>query len=199
MRRPHCPRCLRALSACLCDLTAETANEIEVLVLQHPLEQYQAKGTARLLALSLQRCSVVVGETFDPLQLQALLHAPAADGRALQPLLLYPGAAPAPAPLAGCPVAGLRLIVIDATWRKSRKMLALNPALQALPRLALAADALPPSRYRVRRAEAAAQRSTLEATLLALAQLEGQPARYAPLWAGMDGLMAQLASRLPAD
>jgi DTW domain-containing protein YfiP len=28
------------------------------------------------------------------------------------------------------------MVVLDATWRKSRKMLHLNPALQALPRLA---------------------------------------------------------------
>ena len=31
----------------------------------------------------------------------------------------------------------LRLIVLDGTWRKSRKMLYLNPSLQLLPRLSL--------------------------------------------------------------
>ena len=31
----------------------------------------------------------------------------------------------------------LRLIVLDGTWRKSRKMLYRNPLLQQLPRLSL--------------------------------------------------------------
>lgn len=166
-----------------------------MLVLQHPQEQQQAKGTATLLALSLRRCQLRVGEQFEPGMLQALLQAPSADGQPVQALLLYPGAT-APAAATALPPSRLRLVVLDGSWRKSRKMLALNPALQALPRLSL--EQPPPSRYAVRRAESAEQRSTLEATVLALQQLEARPQRYAALWAGMDGFVAQLSSRMPA-
>ncbi|MGS0757100.1 DTW domain-containing protein [Roseateles sp. GG27B] len=82
--------------------------------------------------------------------------------------------------------------MLDATWRKSRKMLHLNPLLQALPRLALQQP--PPSRYTIRRAQQTHQLSTLEATVLALQQLEGaaREASYAPLLTAFDGFVAQL-------
>ena len=38
---------------------------LALLLLQHPDEQFEAKGTARLLSLSLSRCTVWVGERFD--------------------------------------------------------------------------------------------------------------------------------------
>jgi DTW domain-containing protein YfiP len=195
-RRPLCARCASPLARCLCALVADVDNLAEVLLLQHPLEQAQAKGTARLLALSLRHSHLMVGERFEPGELLAALHAPTADGTAAQPVLLYPAAARDPLFLPGSDAARqLRLVVIDATWRKSRKMLALNPALQALPRLAL--EDAPPSRYSIRRAESPEQRSTLEATLLALEQVEGRVGPYTPLWAAMDALMALLASRRP--
>lgn len=192
-RRVCCARCQRPVVACLCAFIAPVDNAVEVLVLQHPLEQQQAKGTARLLTLSLRHSRLVVGERFEPDALQAWLHGPSPEGAALQPMLLYPSdAMPALTEPACAPSpAGLRLVVLDGTWRKSRKMLALNPALQALPRLSL--DAPPPSRYAVRRAEQPQQRSTLEATLLALQQLEGDATRYAPLWSGFDAMVARLA------
>lgn len=167
--RPTCPRCCRPLRTCLCDLIRPVTPRTEVLILQHPEEVNQAKGSATLLALSLARCTVRVGERFDPLTLDADLHA---DGRC--PVLLYPASPheltpPAPPDL---PPDRLRLVVLDATWRKSRKLLHCNPGLQALPRLAL--TSVPPSRYAaLRKAQVPAiQRSTLEATCGALMQLE---------------------------
>ena len=55
----------------------------------------------------------------------------------------------------------LRLVVLDGTWRKSRKMLYRNPGLQQLPRLAL--QDLPPGRYAIRKAQAPDQLSSFEA------------------------------------
>ena len=89
----------------------------------------------------------------------------------------------------------LRLIVLDGTWRKSRKMLYLNPALQCLPRLALRDP--PASRYRIRRAHRPEQLSTLEATCAALAQLDGGVAQFAPLLAAFDGFVAEQGQRRP--
>lgn len=162
---------------------------IDVLILQHPLESHHAKGSARLLHLGLPGSRLVVGETFDQVLLQGLLSVTGS-------VLLYPDS-PDPA-LAAPPVkrfddsAPKQLVVLDATWRKSRKMLYANPALQALPRLALN-DAVP-SRYLIRRAHALGQLSTLEATCHALSALEQDAQKYLPMLAGFDGFVAQQAA-----
>ena len=53
MARLRCPRCARV--RCLCALVATPlAHAVEVVVLQHPLEQHEVKGTARLLTLALR-------------------------------------------------------------------------------------------------------------------------------------------------
>jgi DTW domain-containing protein YfiP len=87
----------------------------------------------------------------------------------------------------------LRLVVLDGTWRKSRKMLYLNPLLQQLPRLAL--RDLAPSHYLIRKAHRLDQRSTLEAACAALEQLEGDTGQFAPLLDAFDGFVAQQANR----
>jgi DTW domain-containing protein YfiP len=85
--------------------------------------------------------------------------------------------------------AQIRLIVLDATWRKSRKILHRNPLLHRLPRLSL--QGLPASSYRIRKAHSPEQLSTLEATCAALAQLDGNREKYQPLLAAFDGFVAQ--------
>jgi len=189
LRRPVCGRCLRPQATCLCALVRPTAHRTEVLVLQHPQEQRQAKNSVAMLRLSLAHCEVVVGDRFSPAVLEGLLQRP---GRTTQ--LLYPDvpAAPAPAgPAAGTP---LRLVVIDATWRKSLRMLLEHPALAALPRLSLHAPA--PTRYRaIRAARRADQVSTLEATVQALAMLEGPSFEAAPLLEAFGRFVADVAAR----
>ena len=86
----------------------------------------------------------------------------------------------------------LRLVVLDATWRKSRKMLYLNPQLQQLPRLPLRDT--PASHYLIRKAHAPDQLSTLEATCYALMQLEQDASRFVPLITAFDGFVAQQLS-----
>ena len=197
-KRITCATCLRPQAACICRWVAPVANDVDVLILQHPLEVHSAKGTARLLHLSLPRSRLVLGEVFDVPQLHGLLHAPwsgaATPDASVQPILLYPetpGAPPStPVDQAMLQVpARLRLVVIDGTWRKSRKMLYLNPLLQALPRLPL--GDVPPSQYHIRKAHRPGQLSTLEATCHALAQLEKDEARYRPLLDAFDGFVAQ--------
>jgi len=189
--RPLCAACRRPLSACLCGWVSPTTHVVEVLVLQHPLEARQAKGSARLLQLSLAHCQVVVGEAF------AVPVWPV-DGK--HTLLLYPDSprdtapdlrVPPPLPPGWLQAAPrLRLVVLDGTWRQSRKMLYQSPPLQQLPRLAL--HNLPPSHYRIRKAHRADQMSTLEATCYALAQLEGGAARFQPLLNAFDGFVEDL-------
>jgi DTW domain-containing protein YfiP len=199
-RRATCAACLRAQSACICRWIVPLAGSVELLVLQHPLEVRNAKNSARLLHLCLAGSRLEVGEAFDACSLDALLF----EGERT-PLLLYPDT-PGDASLgiAAPPSLDekmlrqperLRLVVLDATWRKSRKMLYLNPALQRLPRLAL--REVPPSAYRIRKAHAPHQLSTLEAAAHALAQLENKSAHYQPLLAAFDGFVQQQALQTP--
>ena len=199
--RKRCPTCLRPHSACICAWVTPLAHQAEVLILQHPLEVDHAKGSARLLHLSLPHSKLVVGEVFDDTVLRGLLTAPwqAAAGAAPRAVLLYPEtddgtSAPLDPAWLHHP-ALIRLVVLDGTWRKSRKMLHQNPLLQQLPRLAL--HDLPASHYHVRQAHRPNQRSTLEATCAALAQLEGDAQRFAPLLAAFDRFVERVASMQP--
>ena len=189
--RAVCVRCQRPQATCLCALALPTAHRTEVLVLQHPQEQRQAKNSVALLRLSLAHCEVVIGERFAPAALEALLQRPGRDTR-----LLYPDVPAAPAPSAPGTTAGalVRLVVIDATWRKSLRMLLEHPMLAALPRLSL--DAPAPTRYRaIRAARRADQVSTLEATVQALALLEGPSFDAAPLLDAFGRFVAGVAAR----
>ena len=195
--RSCCLACTRPRNACICSWVTPVATSLELLILQHPMETANAKGSARLLHLSVAGSRLVEGERFDPLGLNALL-----SGGGRVPVLLYPETQgeralglPAPPQLdAGLLAApsSLRLVVLDGTWRKSSKMLYQNPLLQLLPRLAL--TAMPASQYLIRRAHAPDQLSTLEATCYALAQLEGDSVRFAPLLASFERFVAHFAA-----
>jgi DTW domain-containing protein YfiP len=168
MARAVCPRCERPASTCLCAaMPAPVAVRTELLILQHPAEAGHAKSTAAFLTLGLSPAARLLrGEAFD-----------AATWAGPGTALLYPGdGAAAPADVS-------RLVLLDGSWRQSRRLLAANPSLAALPRLALPER---PGRYAIRRAHRPGQLSTLEAGLHALALLEGGAERFEPLWAAFD-------------
>ena len=175
-------------------------HRVEVLILQHPLEVGNAKGSARLLHLSLPQSRMLTGEVFTEHALPGAPLAPqTATPNARHNILLYPDrpedqALNIPAPPVLAPrllrdPSRLRLIVLDGTWRKSRKMLYLNPLLQQLPRLSL--QGLPASNYRIRKAHGPDQLSTLEATCAALMQLERSAEAFLPLLRAFDGFVEQ--------
>ena len=170
-RRALCAHCQRPLRGCLCRWITPTLNRVPLCVLQHPLEHGHAKGSLPLLRLSLNQCAVEIAEVFNAEQ-QAAWQQPGT-------WLLYPGEGAAAGTPGPSPDTIRQLVVLDGTWRKTRKLLHLNPTLQHLPRFTLPAP--PPSRYCIRKAHAPDQRSTLEAACLALTVLEQRPAHYEPL------------------
>ena len=173
------------------------------------MEVQHVKGSARLLSLSLTNSRIEAGETFAPLELQALLTAPwsaaTPEQKLKQAILLYPQL-PLDIHLDASQrmltseqwtdPAQLRLVVIDGSWRKSRKMLYLNPLLQCLPRLCL--DDLAASKYLIRKAHRPEQLSSFEATCAALMQLEGANEKFANLLAGFDGFVQQQIQAMPS-
>ena len=190
LQRACCPQCLRPAASCVCRWIRIVPSAVEVVILQHPLEVNNPKGTARLLHLSLPHSRIEVGEQF----LTDVWGSEASADSLLQreqrtTYLLYPAL---PGTLADNRIAAqptlahqpLRLVVLDATWRKSRKMLYLNPRLQALPQLTL--HDLPTSRYRLRKAPRPEHLSTLEATCHALLQLGDASAPIEQLLTAFD-------------
>jgi DTW domain-containing protein YfiP len=207
-RRPSCNSCLRPLSTCICSLVTHVAHACDVLILQHPLEVHNAKNSARLLHLCLPHSKIVSGETFDESELHNLLHAPstlpgvsAKASKAIQPVLLYPMDASDPdaQPFAAQDLHAaqseedgpmpLRLVILDGTWRKSRKMIYENALLRTLPRLSLRNT--PVSQYLIRKSHKPEQLSTLEAGCYALMQLEKDSAKYHPLLNAFDDFVLQ--------
>ncbi|HTH43828.1 MAG TPA: tRNA-uridine aminocarboxypropyltransferase [Oxalicibacterium sp.] len=200
-KRPYCPRCQRPQASCICRWIARVAIRTEVLILQHPMEVRQAKGSARLLQLSLPNSRLYVGESFERDLLRESLFEPFPPDRPdcmIRPVLLYPDDGNSTAPLwepekAG--VSGLlrhRLVVLDGTWRKSLRMLHANPMLQKLPRLVLREP--PPSIYRIRKAHRPEQLSTFEATCQALLQMGESATQIDALLAAFAGFVEQQQS-----
>ncbi|MFA0561603.1 DTW domain-containing protein, partial [Vibrio breoganii] len=60
----YCERCGRAKKACLCQWIQAVESSIEVVILQHPSEVNQAKGTAKIIELSVSPSHLLVGEDF---------------------------------------------------------------------------------------------------------------------------------------
>lgn len=200
LKRIICNHCQRPARSCICAFIRPLSNKVELLLLQHPEETRNAKNTAGLLHLSLQNSQLLIGEEFAEDKLISALYA---DTK--QPLLLYPELAeyqslglPPPAPplaLDQYSCSQLRLVVLDGTWRKSRKLLYLNRPLQKLPLLSLTQT--PESLYKIRKAHSENQLSTLEASCYALQQLEQNKVDYAPLLLAMVEFVAQLAAFIP--
>ena len=179
MSRLQCARCQRPESHCLCGLIPSLDSRTRVLVLQHFSEAGHALNTARLAALGLRNAQLRVGETFE--DLPAWLDRPGYQAR-----LLFPDEQAQPLQAYEAGSEPLLLVVPDGTWRKARKLLHLNPALAALPRVSLAQ--LAPSRYRLRKAPGPEALSTLEAITQALETLEA-PTCFQALLKPFDALI----------
>ncbi|MBF7731591.1 tRNA-uridine aminocarboxypropyltransferase [Pseudomonas sp. N040] len=166
MSRAQCQRCQRPLGHCLCRLIPDLPSRTRVLILQHPQEARHALNTARLAVLGLRNSELLCAEYFADLE-QRL------SDPQWQSCLLFPGAGSVAISgfSAESPQRPLQLVVPDGTWRKVRKLLHLNPALAALPRVTLAS--LAASRYRLRKAPMAGALSTIEAIARALEEVEG--------------------------
>jgi len=177
MSRAFCYQCNRAKVACLCGRIKVEANQLHIIVLQHPQEAKQPKGSAIIAELGLRQYQCWRGEDFTghP-QLNRLLQQ-----QGDKTALLYPAEGAEILDQTGLNrLPPLKyLILIDATWRKAEKIWQLNPGLHGLPRFKL-----PPgndSNYRIRKSPAAGYLSTIESMVQALRIMENKPGAYQPL------------------
>ena len=174
MPRKICQNCQRPLPVCYCSSLVQVANTIRVLIIQHPLEQKHPFNTGRMAHLCLGNSELIVAEKLSATQLTSILNTPSA---LLYPSLTWLPDTPEikPAINSGNRESAVRsniqqLIVIDATWNKSKKILHLHPALQNLPRLHLKGNLS--SNYQIRKTTVANGLSTLESIVKALNIIE---------------------------
>lgn len=159
MARDICLKCQRPQKACICHCVYAVETPLNIAFLQHPSEVKETKGTAWLAHMCLTHSQFWVGEVFEdehPLWhwLKAFNHVS----------ILYPqteGFQGAIVEAAHLPTHSAVLIV-DGTWRKTRKMLYLNPRLTELSRVQIHPET--PSEYQIRKEPSAQSLSTMEAS-----------------------------------
>lgn len=180
-KRTLCPNCIRPKNACVCSFITPVDNDIHVVVLQHPSEISQTKGTVTLLAKSLLSCQVIIGENFtDNEQLLQVLTK-------YQGLLLYPSEQAQefsgsvnslfqqkelPNNKGNYENKPYCLIILDGTWKKAYKMFMLSQTLQQLPHVCLPASLANTGQYYIRKVAKKNALSSLEACCYALGLLE---------------------------
>tara|TARA_R110001592_G_scaffold1212_2_gene7148 strand:+ start:10610 stop:11242 length:633 start_codon:yes stop_codon:yes gene_type:complete len=178
MARNVCIKCQRPIKACICAFTDEINNKISVLVLQHPSEVKQVKGTVTLLKASLNACQILVGEDFSGnIELDNLLASH-------QALLLYPSKQAQDISVAMHNIPSehsdisqskpFLLIILDGTWKKAYRMFMLSKNLHALVQICLPDYLAKNGQYLIRKVAKKNALSSLEATCYALALLENE-------------------------
>ena len=146
---------------------------VDIVLLQTARERRHPLNTGRIVKLGVAGCRVIVGEDFSNNdELNEIL-----DKAGDQAWLLYPGQqSSSPREILNDSASDSKplVVILDATWKKSRKMLHLCPRLQQLPRVSLPESSV--SRYRIRKVPGDGFIATVEATVALLAEVEHSPA-----------------------
>jgi len=188
-KRKNCEKCKKALSACICSTIVEIDNRYFLHILQDPSEEKKAIGTARLLLLSLTNSKLHIGEVFN-----------AADFDLENTYLLYPDEIAIDANLLRTSkqiFKKIQFILLDGTWKKSYKLLQMNPFLQALPKVSIKVDK--PTDYRIRKSSIENGLSSVEAGYYLFSQLENDEKKYQPLLASFQSMIDFQISKMPKN
>ncbi len=166
----YCSQCGKSRKACICQWIVPLANEVELIILQHTSEEHRPLGTARILNLSLNHCTCLIGEDFsDNAALNALL-----EDDAYQYFILYPSeqslCLSELATVGATADKKIRLILLDGTWKKAYKMWHLSTNLHSIPTVKLPEDLQ--GHYTIRKAPSNNSLSTVEAGFHALRLME---------------------------
>ncbi|MGI9897495.1 tRNA-uridine aminocarboxypropyltransferase [Vibrio natriegens] len=174
----YCSQCGKSRKACICSWIVPLESEVELIILQHSSEEHRPLGTARILKLSLDNCTCLIGEDFSQ---DESLNNLLADGD-YEHLILYPSEQSV------CLSEveeekrinnkKIRLLLLDGTWKKAYKMWQLSTNLHDLPTVKLPANLQ--GGYTIRKAPSQNSLSTVEAGFYALSILEPQQ-NFTPL------------------
>lgn len=182
-----CPHCRKPLDLCVCDHVVPVDTRVELLVLQHPQEQDELLGSARLAVRHLTRAAFRIGLSWPSLgkalgreadpKRWAVLHLGSVDMTALPEGrdLVVVDKDGKPVPDQDRALAGIEgVVVFDGTWSQAKTLWWRNPWVLKARRLVLRPRE--PSLYgRLRKEPRREGLSTLEAAAFVVARLEGRP------------------------
>ncbi len=159
--RKRCYRCYRPQSSCMCPYIRPVDTATKFIILMHPKEYMKTKnGTGHLTHRSLHNAQLFIGIDFsDHEELNTLI-----DDPSHQAYLLYPGKESinlndsAISDNHKTPL----IIILDATWPCSKKMLRLSHNLRQLPRVSFSHSQ--PSQFHIKKQPEALCLSTIEST-----------------------------------
>ena len=189
-KRVICNTCFKALPACICSMIKSLDNLHFLHILQDPSEQKKALGTARILALSLQKCKITVGVKFDPSLFDlnnTYLLFPSEDAIAATDVYQDPSLVIDN---------NSQFILLDGSWKKAYKLLMSNTFLQDLPKISINVNET--SRYRIRKSPREDGLSTVEAGYYLLSQLADDNDKFKPLLGCFDYMIDYQISCMPA-
>lgn len=152
----RCLVCLMREKYCICDHTPTVSTDLDVLIFRHCKENNKPSNTARLVALSVPRCTIVEYGGRGGLDLSHLM-------KAKRPVLLFPSDSAQP-----LPYVPQTLVVVDGSWRQARKLV---NKLPRLPRIHV--RPINATTARLRRAPTPDAMSTIEAVARAVDQISG--------------------------
>jgi DTW domain-containing protein YfiP len=159
----RCKRCWIRQEFCICADVGLVTPRTHLVIVRHLRESWKSTGTARAATLAVPSLTCLeYGEDTEPAQ-SALAGGLAQKGT----YLLFPSDE---APSFDAQDVQ-RLVVLDGTWRQTRRMYHRLPVLHGLPRLSLPAKTR--EVLQLRASSFAEGRSTLEAIADALALIEG--------------------------
>ncbi len=186
--RPHCFRCDKPQSMCLCGAVRSLPNQVRLHVLQHRRESRHAIGTVRLLKLGLDAVHVHVLPSGTAEVDIAPIDLPSGAG------LLYPADDAIELAHLSEEDRPTDLVVIDGTWSHAHRIHRDNPWLHALPHYKLSPEQ--GSRYRIRTEPRQECLSTVEAVIEALRVLEPELEGTEALLEAFDTMIdAQIEAR----
>ncbi len=173
-KRIRCDGCLFLVEQCVCSWVPRLSTRLSILILQDPKEAKHAKNTVPLLRLGLPVVKCIQTSNQEALRC-ALSQKDPAKWR-----LLFPNDEATAIESMDAKVASNieGLIVLDATWRKAKKLYLTESLLQRFESLCFARP--PAGQYHIRKSPSELSLSTLEASAYAIEQITGdnmQPLR----------------------
>jgi DTW domain-containing protein YfiP len=156
MKRPMCDGCGRPEKVCLCSHLQRVKLPFELVIWQDPDEAKHPLSTAPLLQKIAFGSELLVGSEFSYRDIFS-------DTQLENVALLYPLKDTTPLTIKSAQTTVRKVLVLDGTWRKVRRLLLLNPWLNDLGCLALTPTSA--SRY-LRKSPREDGVSTLEAVMM---------------------------------
>lgn len=167
-KRIRCDTCGFLVDQCVCKWIPELSTRLKILILQDPKESKHAKNTVPLLSLGLPSVECLSTENKDKL-VSVLAQLDPAKWR-----LVFPADNAVSIELMGADsraeIEGL--ILLDATWRKARRVYFTESILREFCAVSFAHP--PKGQYTIRKSPNMISLSTLEACAYAIEQVAGE-------------------------